>query len=185
MPAPQLWAFLFFAMLLNLGISSAISMTSPLCVALAEALAVQPHMSLRKFQLLHALLFQATVLQAMEMGYSKLSEMTEANITMVCPGADTLASGLKLAQEILDRENESDFDAAQALGVFPINDAGNKKKAHLTQRFYSAWNKTLGKVVLHHHAATTVADLTSAVKADLKQLNVTHAQVLGGWNEAL
>ena len=39
MPAPQLWAFLFFAMLLNLGISSAISMTSPLCVALAEALA--------------------------------------------------------------------------------------------------------------------------------------------------
>lgn len=37
MPLPQLWAFLFFLMLLNLGISSAVSMTSPLILSLCEA----------------------------------------------------------------------------------------------------------------------------------------------------
>lgn len=37
MPLPQLWAFLFFLMLLNLGISSAVSMTSPLILSLSEA----------------------------------------------------------------------------------------------------------------------------------------------------
>mmetsp|Transcript_23959 Transcript_23959/g.77299 ORF Transcript_23959/g.77299 Transcript_23959/m.77299 type:complete len:644 (+) Transcript_23959:34-1965(+) len=36
MPLPQLWAALFFLMLLNLGISSAVSMTSPLTTALCE-----------------------------------------------------------------------------------------------------------------------------------------------------
>lgn len=37
MPLPHLWAFLFFLMLLNLGISSAVSMTSPLILSLCEA----------------------------------------------------------------------------------------------------------------------------------------------------
>mmetsp|Transcript_18245 Transcript_18245/g.51339 ORF Transcript_18245/g.51339 Transcript_18245/m.51339 type:complete len:245 (-) Transcript_18245:1307-2041(-) len=37
MPLPQLWAFLFFLMLLNLGLSSAVSMTSPLVLSLCEA----------------------------------------------------------------------------------------------------------------------------------------------------
>ena len=37
LPLPQLWSALFFLMLLNLGISSGISMTSPLSVALTEA----------------------------------------------------------------------------------------------------------------------------------------------------
>ena len=37
LPAPQLWSILFFLMLLNLGISSAVSMTSPLSMALVEA----------------------------------------------------------------------------------------------------------------------------------------------------
>jgi len=93
-----------------------------------------PHKSERKHQLVMSLMFQANTAQAMEMGYTTLADITDAGIVKIIPGKGTLRRALELAQHVLDNEHRSDFDAADVMAVFCINDAGNKGKRKLTQR---------------------------------------------------
>jgi hypothetical protein len=145
-------------------------------IGLASALAVA------LLGTLQGLLVQGFLKEAARLGYTKLDELTDDVIVKLTPNKDTVARGLELAQHVVDHEHERDFDAAEVLAVFCMNDAGNKKKDKLTQRLYAAWNKALGKVVLHHHASTKVkaAGLAETVRVDLEQLNVPADHVLGG-----
>lgn len=54
LPLPQLWAAAFFTMLLNVDVTSAVSLTAPLTVALQEALALRSALRAKVPLLLHA-----------------------------------------------------------------------------------------------------------------------------------
>jgi hypothetical protein len=165
-----------------LGHSPGMRYSAAYKIGLASALAVAPHTSVRVLGTLQGLLVQGFLKEAARLGYTKLDELTDDVIVKLTPNKGTVARGLELAQYVVDHEHERDFDAAEVLAVFCMNDAGNKKKDKLTQRLYAAWNKALGKVVLHHHASTKVkaAGLAETVRVDLEQLNVPADHVLGG-----
>ena len=67
-------------------------------------------------------------MEAKSRGYNEISELSNEVILSLCPSPATLGRALELAQHVLDEEQASDFDAARALAVFLIHDAGHKKK---------------------------------------------------------
>ena len=78
---------------------------------------MQPHLSMRKFPLMLALMMQAFIMQAQAMGFERLNQITDEVIVRLVPAPRTIGGGLGLLQDVMDQENEEATVGAMAVFV--------------------------------------------------------------------
>jgi hypothetical protein len=149
-------------------------------LATAELLAVQPHSSMKRFQLLQAHTIHNFVLEATASGITSLAELTPERIIEFCPSPKTLGRSLELLQHVLDDELQKFFGTG-VRAVFIIHDAGNKKKDKLQQRLFAGFDFLTGTVKVMHVAASRIGglNLVDVIIADLERLNIDLNRVYG------
>jgi hypothetical protein len=151
---------------------------------LASALGIEPSMSRRKLPMLACLIAKAVVGEAAAKGLTRLSELTDEQITALVPSENSLKKGMELWQQTTDLQNQDDF--SECYDVFWVNDAGHRKDMNLTHRLATAYNKRLGKVIVRFLACSTVGkgDLAGVVVKDMSRHLIRDEQSRGSCTDS-
>lgn len=132
----------------------------------ADCLSIVPNLPLRKFGMLEAAMVRTFMRVAQRRGLQLISELTDDVIAALVPSESTLGRALEFWQKTIDIMHEDLFSGC--LFIYSQNDAGNKKKLHLTQRLLCGFHKATRRVIIRHVGSSIVAtgQLASVVMED-------------------